>query len=60
MSSTLIKVFRVVPNELFRVSNGRAIKLREWSLQTQRSYDILTESGTAKAKALNPATYTGM
>lgn len=60
MSSTLIKVFRVVPKELFRVNNGRAVKLREWSRQGERRYDILTESGTAKAKALNPATYTGM
>ena len=54
------KVFRVVPKELFRVNNGRIVKLREWSQPGQRPYDILTESGTAKAKALNPATYTSM
>ncbi|KAF2177148.1 hypothetical protein K469DRAFT_604466 [Zopfia rhizophila CBS 207.26] len=59
MSSTLITVFKHIPKELFRVNNGRAIILREWSLQRQRSFDIVTKSGKVKAKALDPATYRG-
>ncbi|KAF1961563.1 hypothetical protein CC80DRAFT_401956 [Byssothecium circinans] len=57
MSPTLINVFKTVPKELFRVNNGRAVRLREWSLQRQRSYDILTDAGKVSAKALDPKTY---
>ncbi|KAF1965911.1 hypothetical protein BU23DRAFT_603841 [Bimuria novae-zelandiae CBS 107.79] len=54
--SKFIRSFKVFPVELFRVNNGRAIRLREWAPQ-KTSYDIITEDGRAKAKALNPATY---
>ncbi|KAF2760178.1 hypothetical protein EJ05DRAFT_274469 [Pseudovirgaria hyperparasitica] len=57
MAPSLINVFRTVPKELFRVNYGLAIRLREWSLQRQRSYDILTDSGRVKAKALDPHNY---
>lgn len=56
--SKFINAFKTFPLELFRVNNGRAIKLREWAPQ-KISYDILTQHGYAKAKALDPATYTG-
>ncbi|KAF2799226.1 hypothetical protein K505DRAFT_321302 [Melanomma pulvis-pyrius CBS 109.77] len=56
MSSKFIRSFKAFPMELFRVNNGRAIRLREWSPQRTR-YDVLTEAGSVKAKALNPATY---
>ncbi|KAF2254666.1 hypothetical protein BU26DRAFT_143283 [Trematosphaeria pertusa] len=58
MSPSLIAVFKIFPKELFRVNNGRAVRLREWSLQRQRRFDVLTNSGMVQAKALNPDTYT--
>ena len=59
MASNLINVFKVAPKELFRVNNGRGVRLREWSVQRQRSYDIISEAGKVKAKALEPKTYSG-
>lgn len=59
MASMLINVFKTVPKELFRVNNGRAVRLREWSLQRNRSYDILTDAGKVNAKVLDPNTYRG-
>jgi hypothetical protein len=59
MSSRLINVFKTIPKELFRVNNGRSVRLREYGPQRQRSYDILTEAGNVKAKALDPQSYQG-
>ncbi|KAF1365185.1 hypothetical protein EJ07DRAFT_94999 [Lizonia empirigonia] len=54
--SKFIKSFKSFPIDLFRVNNGRTIRLREWTGQ-KPIYDIHTEGGYVKAKALNPATY---
>lgn len=56
--SKFIQSFRTFPLELFRVNAGRAVRLREWAPQKPR-YDIHTQLGFAKAKALDPATYAG-
>ncbi|KAF2752698.1 hypothetical protein EJ05DRAFT_446385 [Pseudovirgaria hyperparasitica] len=56
MAARLINIFRTVPRELFRVNNGPAITLREWRGQGY-SYDVVTESGMVKPKALDAANY---
>jgi hypothetical protein len=58
-SPKLISVFRVVPKELFRVNNGRRIALREWTPKRTYTFDIFTEHGKVKPKALDPETYEG-
>jgi hypothetical protein len=58
-SPKLISVFRVIPKELFRVNNGRRIALREWTPKRSRTFDIFTENGKVKPKALDPETYKG-
>ena len=57
MSSSFINSFKVIPKELFRVNNGRYIQLREWTVKRSRSYDLRTEAGNVKPKALNPMSY---
>ncbi|KAI1078583.1 hypothetical protein F5B20DRAFT_547651 [Whalleya microplaca] len=53
----LIATFRRFPKELFRVNDGRQIKLRVWSPQRREVYDIFAENGRVEPKALNHATY---
>lgn len=48
-----------MPKELFRVNNGHLIRLRDRSVKETGSYDLLTEAGKVKPKALDPATYSG-
>ena len=57
--SKYIKSFMVMPKELFRVNNGHSIRLRDRSVKETGSYDLLTEAGKVKPKALDPATYSG-
>ena len=59
--SKYIKAFTTIPKELFRLNNGATIRLRAHSgpLKPQRSFDLLTEAGTVKPKALSPDTYDG-
>ncbi|KAH8709597.1 hypothetical protein HC256_009511 [Beauveria bassiana] len=52
----LIRVFRALPKELFRVNNGVAVKLRPSSPQ-RHSFDIHVSGGLVQAKALYPETY---
>lgn len=51
--------FTRIPKELFRLNNGPAVRLRamEGPLRPQRSFDLLTEKGKVKPKALDPPTY---
>ncbi|KAI9679894.1 MAG: hypothetical protein M1817_004909 [Caeruleum heppii] len=56
-SSKFINAFKIIPKELFRLNNGPSIALREYSPQRNRSYDLLTEAGKVKPKALQPSSY---
>ena len=62
--SKYIKVFTAFPRELFRVNNGGTIHLRAFAgphkPEGGKSFDVLTEAGKVKPKALNPDTYDGM
>ncbi|KAL9106401.1 MAG: hypothetical protein Q9187_008565 [Circinaria calcarea] len=55
--SKYIKIFTVIPKELFRLNSGASIALRDRSVKRIGSYDLVTESGKVKPKALEPATY---
>ncbi|MCJ1249704.1 hypothetical protein MMC30_006930 [Trapelia coarctata] len=55
--STYIGSFTVIPKELFRTNNGTSIVLRDRAMKPTGSYDLLTEAGKVKPKALDPATY---
>ncbi|TRX89863.1 hypothetical protein FHL15_009296 [Xylaria flabelliformis] len=52
----MIKVFRSFPRELFRVNNGRQVKLRVQQ-PGRHLYDILAKNGQVEPKALHPSTY---
>jgi hypothetical protein len=54
----LIAVFSKFPKELFRVNNGRQIKLRVWTPR-RHVYDIFAANGRVEPKALEPSTYVG-
>ena len=58
-SPKLISVFRVIPKELFHVNNGCRVVLREWTPKQTYTFDIFTENGKVKPKALDPETYKG-
>lgn len=55
----MINSFKRLPVQLFRVNNGRDVKLRDFAERRSRSYDILAENGKVFPKALNPSTYKG-
>ncbi|QSS59405.1 hypothetical protein I7I51_08840 [Histoplasma capsulatum] len=57
--SRYIQSFTSIPKELFRLNNGAAIRLRArpGPLRPQGSFDLLTEAGKVKPKALAPASY---
>jgi len=55
--SKYIQKFSTVPKELFRLNNGPSVSLRDRALKRTGSYDLLTEAGKVKPKALSPATY---
>ena len=59
--SKYIKAYTKIPKELFRLNNGPKIRLRAYPspFRPARSFDILTEGGAVKPKALNPETYDG-
>jgi len=58
--SSFIKSFNVVPLMLFRINTGQNVKLRDLALKQRKSYDILSEAGVVRPKALDPSTYAGM
>jgi len=56
--SKYINRFTTIPKELFRLNYGSAISLRDRTIKKTGSYDILTEAGKVKPKAItNPETY---
>lgn len=56
-----INRFTTVPKELFRLNNGPAISLRDRTVKKTGSYDILSEAGQVKPKAItNPEVYESM
>merc|ERR1712025_1541246 len=52
----LIAVFKRFPKEMFRVNNGRQVKLRPWTPRRQM-YDISPINGFVQPKATEPKTY---
>ncbi|KAI9808742.1 MAG: hypothetical protein M1825_003894, partial [Sarcosagium campestre] len=52
-----INTFRTLPKELFRVNYGPSIRLRAWSFRPKGSYDLVTEAGMVKPKALDQDSY---
>jgi hypothetical protein len=59
--SKFIQSFTTIPKELFRLNNGRAIRLcgRPGPLRPPGRFDLLTEAGKVQPKTLNPQTYKG-
>ncbi|KID84206.1 hypothetical protein MAJ_11275, partial [Metarhizium majus ARSEF 297] len=55
--SKFISAFKYVPVLLFRLNAGRSTKLREYSARRTRSFDVLSEAGMVKPKALDPSNY---
>lgn len=56
-----INRFTVVPKELFRLNNGPTISLRDRAVKKVGSYDVQTETGKVKPKAItSPETYQSM
>jgi hypothetical protein len=54
-----IQRFTVLPKELFRTNNGFSISLRDRTLKPTGSYDVVTEAGNVKPKAMYSDTYAG-
>ncbi|KAL8921734.1 MAG: hypothetical protein Q9172_003851 [Xanthocarpia lactea] len=52
-----INVFKTLAKELFRVNNGPSIRLRASPNKPKGAYDLLTEGGKVKPKALDPNSY---
>lgn len=48
------------PKELFRLNNGLSVRIRDGISKRDGSFDVLTESGKVKPKALDPNTYKGV
>ncbi len=57
--SRLIKTFTAVLKEMFRINNGTSVTLRDRNVKKVGSYDLLTEGGKVKPKALDPNSYAG-
>ncbi|DAA75528.1 TPA_exp: hypothetical protein A8136_1602 [Trichophyton benhamiae CBS 112371] len=57
--SRFIKSYSVIPKELFRINNGRVVRLRAYPgpRRPPGLFDLLTHNGMVQPKALNPATY---
>ncbi|KAG6065422.1 hypothetical protein E4U32_007392 [Claviceps aff. humidiphila group G2b] len=58
--SHFISSFRLVPIQLLRVNAGKKIRLREYAASKGKSFDVVSENGLIKPKALDPPSYTGM
>ncbi|KAG6322181.1 hypothetical protein E4U22_000507 [Claviceps purpurea] len=56
--SRLISSFRFVPIQLFRVKAGKKIRLRDYAARKGKSFDVVSENGLIKPKALDPSSYT--
>lgn len=56
---TCSNTFTVIPKEFFRANNGLIVTLRDRAIKKTGSYNLLTEAGKVKPKALDPSTYTG-
>ncbi|OJD20210.1 hypothetical protein ACJ73_08459 [Blastomyces percursus] len=60
LTNRFLKSFNHFPNEIFRLNFGRVVRLREHLDPTtppNGPFDLLTEAGKVKPRALNPATY---
>ncbi|KAG6106870.1 hypothetical protein E4U13_007188 [Claviceps humidiphila] len=56
--SHFISSFRLVPIQLLRVNAGKKIRLREYAASKGKSFDVVSENGLIKPKALDPSSYT--
>ncbi|KAG9254762.1 uncharacterized protein F5Z01DRAFT_681295 [Emericellopsis atlantica] len=52
-TTKLIAVFKRFPKEMFRVNNGRQVKLRAW-IPRRQVYDISAMNGFVQPKATDP------
>lgn len=57
--SGLIDTSRIVPKVLFRLNKGTSISLRDRTVKPRGLYDLTTENGMVKPKALDPQSYRG-
>lgn len=48
------------PKELFRLNNGLLVQIRDRVAKRTGSFDLVTEAGKVKPKALDPDTYKGV
>ncbi|EGD87476.1 hypothetical protein H113_06073 [Trichophyton rubrum MR1459] len=57
--SRFIKSYSIIPKDLFRINNGRVVRLRAYPgpRRPPGLFDLLTHNGMVQPKALNPATY---
>ncbi|KAG5964750.1 hypothetical protein E4U56_002081 [Claviceps arundinis] len=58
--SHFISSFRLVPIQLLRVNAGKKIRLREYAASKGKSFDVVSENGLIKPKALDPSSYTDL
>ena len=58
--SKYINKFFIMPKEMFRLNRGGSIALRNKAARRVGAYDLVTELGKVKPKALNPETCAGM
>ncbi|EKV12006.1 hypothetical protein PDIG_47210 [Penicillium digitatum PHI26] len=47
------------PKELFRLNNSLSVRLRDRAVKRTGSFDVVTEAGKMKPKAIDPTTYQG-
>ncbi|KAA8645051.1 uncharacterized protein ATNIH1004_009262 [Aspergillus tanneri] len=56
--SRFIARFSIFPKELFRLNNGNTIRIRDRAVKRVGSFDVTTEDGKVKPKAVDhPDTY---
>ncbi|KAE8353375.1 hypothetical protein BDV28DRAFT_157068 [Aspergillus coremiiformis] len=46
--------FNIFPKELFRLNNGNIIRVRDGTVKKVGSFDVISEDGKLKPKALEP------
>ncbi|KAI4283886.1 MAG: hypothetical protein L6R38_001848 [Xanthoria sp. 2 TBL-2021] len=59
MAPRLIRTFNVFPKEMSRITTSLPLRFRDHTVKPSAGtiYDLLTEKGLVKPKALNPKTY---
>jgi hypothetical protein len=47
------------PKDLFRLNNGLSVRIRDRAVKRTGSFDVVTEAGKVKPKAIDANTYQG-